>query len=335
MQTAPIPAGIAAMDFDPLLACPACRAAPLEHNGDGYACDACGATFPVRDGVPVLLRPDTEIVGTEAPRAEFWDTGWEKRNSRLLALDRDGILNERRNYLDYMTKERYPSVVDISPAVVAGRIFLNIGCGGGLEGLLFAGYGARYIGVDFSQNAVRLTRDLIHNAGFDGAVFRAEAEALPFRDGSIEYVYSSGVLHHTPNIEQALKEVYRVLMPSGTAMIALYATRSLMFFWYRLHAVLRGNLTGKAIDEWMHTNTEGDWQTGEHKNKWTKTYTEPQFRALLNAAGFSEARIQQSCLQMKTMPIVGKIVGTLLSGRVGDVRVGRFGSMLVAICVKP
>ncbi|MBI2585075.1 MAG: methyltransferase domain-containing protein [Rhodospirillales bacterium] len=322
------------MDCDRLLACPDCRRPALAAAPKGYACGSCGATYIVREGIPVFLRPRTAIVGADADRAAFWDAGWENRNNRLLALDREGVLKERQDYLEYVLKERYPSAVDIGPDVVAGKTFLNIGCGGGFEGLLFAGYGAHYIGVDFSQNAVRLTRDLIRNAGFDGAAFQAEAEALPFRDGSIEYVYSSGVLHHTPNIEQALKEACRVLAPGGTAMIALYATRSLMFFWYRLHAVLCGNLTLKAIEAWMHANTEGAWQTAGRKNKWTKTYTEPQFRTLLTAAGFSEARIQQSYLQVKTMPIVGKIVRAVAPGKLEDLRVGRFGSMLVATCRK-
>ena len=323
------------MNYNDLLSCPACRQSALRPDGDGYACEPCGATFASRDGVPVFLRPGTKIAGDDASRAEFWDAGWEKRNSRLLALDRDGILGERQVYLDYQIKERYPSAVDITPDTVGGKTFLNIGCGGGFEGLLFAGYGTRYIGVDFSHNAVRFTLELIRKAGFDGATYQAEAEALPFRDDRIDYVYSSGVLHHTPNTQDALKEVYRVLKPGGTAMIALYATNSLMFLWYRLHAVLRGNLTRKAIDDWMNANTEGEWQTGDRRNKWTKTYTKPQFAAMMTRAGFSGVRIEQSHLQVKTMPILGKIVHALLPGKLEDLRVGRFGSMLIITCLKP
>ena len=323
------------MTMNDLLACPSCGQSPLRADADGYACDFCNAAYPSRDGVPVFFRPGTAIADTDASRAEFWDAGWEKRNNRLLALDRDCILAERQIYLEYQINERYPSAIDINPDTVGGKTFLNIGCGGGFEGLLFAGYGTRYIGVDFSHNAVRLTRTLIGNAGLKGETFQAEAEALPFKDGSIDYVYSSGVLHHTPNTEETLKEVYRVVKPGGTAMIALYATNSLMFLWYRLHAVLRGNLTPKAIDAWMNANTEGEWQTGDRKNKWTKTYSRPQFLELMTQAGFADVRIEQSHLQVKTMPILGKIAAALLPTATGDIRVGRFGSMLIATCFKP
>lgn len=322
------------MTFENLLACPSCRTPTLATNGNDYTCAECGIVYPSRNGVPVFLRPDTRIANEEADRAEFWDAGWEKRNSRLLALDQDGILAERRIYLDYQIKERYPSAIDINPDTVGGKTFLNIGCGGGFEGLLFAGYGTRYIGVDFSHNAVRFTRDLIRKAGFDGVTFQAEAETLPFQNDSMDYVYSSGVLHHTPNIEDTLKEVYRVVKPGGTAMIGLYATHSLMFLWYRLHAVARGNLTRKAIDDWMNANTEGEWQTGDRKNKWTRTYTKPQLAEMMTRAGFSDVHIQQSHLQIKTMPIVGKIADLLLPKNFGDIRVGRFGSMLIATSEK-
>lgn len=48
------------MALDPdllkILACPACKK-PLEHQLDPEAlsCAACGRTYPVEDGIPVLL----------------------------------------------------------------------------------------------------------------------------------------------------------------------------------------------------------------------------------------------------------------------------------------
>ena len=176
------------MNCDELLACPCCRKSSLIRDADGCSCEPCGVAFRIRDGVPVLLRPETEIVAKEADRAEFWDAGWKKRNSNLLSLNRDGILNERQVYHDYLAKEGFPSVANIRPEAVKGKTFLNIGCGGGHEGLLFAGYGTRYIGVDFSHNAARFTQELIDKANYDGTTFQAEAEALPFRDNSIDFV---------------------------------------------------------------------------------------------------------------------------------------------------
>jgi len=322
------------MKIENILACPACRQPSLVENPSEYNCASCGAAYSIRDGVPVLLRENSEIVHEDTKRAEFWDAGWESRNASLLSSHRDEILRARAEYVDYLTKEGYPSVTDVIPDHVRGKLFLNIGCGGGYEGLLFSGYGVRYIGVDFSHNAARYTRDIVAKAEFEGVTYQAEAEALPFRDESIEYIYSSGVLHHTPNIEETLKEVYRVLAPGGTAMIGVYASYSIMFVWYRLHAVLRGNFTKKSIERWMHANTEGEWQTDKRKNHWTTTYNKPEFSEMMHIAGFSGVHIQQTPLQLRAIPVLGKILSAVFPAKVGDMRVGPFGGMIVATCIK-
>jgi len=306
----------------------------LSPQAGEYVCQSCATKFKSEDGVPVFLRPDSKIIADESDRAEFWNTGWEKRNAHLLAKDRGDILKDRLDYLDYLSKEGFPSAIDISPEEVGGKLFLNIGCGGGYEGLLFSGYGTRYIGLDFSHNAASFTKKLISNAGFDGDTFQSEAEALPFASDSIDYVYSSGVLHHTPNTEQALKEVHRVLKPGGTAMIGLYATYSTMFLWYRFRSILSGSLSKESSDQWMHANTEGDWQTEGRQNHWTKTYSKPEFTGLMNRAGFNEVHMQQTPQQIKTVPLLGKVVRALLPDAVGDLRVGPLGSMLVATSIK-
>ena len=322
------------MSVDEILACPSCQYSPLEKSVGNYSCSSCGATYPERNGVPVLLRPDTQIVAEEASRAEFWNAGWDKRNRSLLDLDHEGILMERSNYLAYLTNAGYPSAMDLSEQNVSGKSFLNIGCGGGYEGLLFAGYGTRYIGVDFSHNAVRFTKQLIINAGFKADTFQCEAEALPFQDASVDVVYSSGVLHHTPNTQDTLKEVLRVLKPGGKAMIGLYATYSPMFMWYRLHAILRGNWTKKSMDDWMNTNTEGEWKTKDRANQWTKTYSKPEFIGMMERAGFSDIRIQQMPQLLESLPILGKLARALLPARVGKIKLGRVGPMLIVTCTR-
>lgn len=322
------------MNVDNIVACPSCKGPLTSPQAGEYACQTCAIEFKSQDGVPVFLRPDSKIIADESDRAEFWNTGWEKRNAHLLAKDREAIIEERRGYLDYLTKEGYPSATDMSPEEVNGKLFLNIGCGGGYEGLLFAGYGTRYIGLDFSHNAASFTRKFIDKAGFDGTAFQAEAEALPFKDASIDYVYSSGVLHHTPNTEEALKEIHRVLKPGGTAMIGLYATYSTMFLWYRFRSILSGSLSKESSDRWMHANTEGEWQTEGLENHWTKTYSKPEFTGMMIDAGFSQVRMKQTPQQIKTIPLIGKVARAILPEAVGDLRVGPFGGMLVATSIK-
>ncbi|HZU40042.1 MAG TPA: class I SAM-dependent methyltransferase, partial [Solirubrobacteraceae bacterium] len=49
---------------------------------------------------------------------------------------------------------------------------------------------------------------------------RAEAESLPFPDGSFDLVMGHAVLHHLPDLERAFAEFHRVLAPGGRIAFA-------------------------------------------------------------------------------------------------------------------
>lgn len=99
---------------------------------------------------------------------------------------------------------------------------LEIGCGMGTDGAQFAKAGADYTGIDLTDAAVELARKRFQVSGLKGQFRVADAERLDFPDASFDLVYSHGVLHHTPDIEAAVREIHRVLKPGGRAMVMLY-----------------------------------------------------------------------------------------------------------------
>jgi ubiquinone/menaquinone biosynthesis C-methylase UbiE len=103
-----------------------------------------------------------------------------------------------------------------------GLRVLEIGCGCGSEAERFARAGARYTAIDLTNAAVNITQRRFQLGGLKGRFIQGDAEDLPFADGSFDLVYSHGVLHHTPNTPRAIREVQRVLAPSGRAVIMLY-----------------------------------------------------------------------------------------------------------------
>ena len=60
----------------------------------------------------------------------------------------------------------------------------------------------------------------------DNAV-QASVLDLPFEAGTFDYVYSIGCLHHTGDIARSVREVHRVLVPGGRAVVMLYNRHSL------------------------------------------------------------------------------------------------------------
>src|SRR5262249_26185569 len=63
----------------------------------------------------------------------------------------------------------------------------------------------------------------------EGEIIEADAEALPFPDNTYDYVYSWGVLHHTPATALAVAEIRRVLKPGAEAGVMLYHRTSFLF----------------------------------------------------------------------------------------------------------
>jgi len=137
-----------------------------------------------------------------------------------------------RQFYDELERTRYalePFIVDFARFESwRDRDVLEVGVGLGTDFIRFARAGARLHGVDLTDAAVDLVRRRLALEGLEAEVRVADAEALPFSDASFDLVYSWGVLHHTPDTEQAVREIRRVLRSGGEARIMLYSRRSLV-----------------------------------------------------------------------------------------------------------
>jgi SAM-dependent methyltransferase len=66
------------------------------------------------------------------------------------------------------------------------------------------------IAVDLTHEGVRATRGRFARDGLPGAFVVADAERLPFRDGSVAVTWTFLLLHHFPKLDQLLRELARV-----------------------------------------------------------------------------------------------------------------------------
>jgi ubiquinone/menaquinone biosynthesis C-methylase UbiE len=109
-----------------------------------------------------------------------------------------------------------------------GARVLEIGCGTGSDLLQFAKHGALATGIDVTRRHVELAR---RRVGDLAVVLEADARHLPLEDGSFDYVYSHGVLHHSDEPQQVVREIFRVLRPGGRINIHVYALCSYVTLW--------------------------------------------------------------------------------------------------------
>jgi ubiquinone/menaquinone biosynthesis C-methylase UbiE len=118
-------------------------------------------------------------------------------------------------------KLRYlPELVDFSS--FQGKQLLEVGCGLGIDLVRFARAGARVTGVDLSATAIELARQNFANNRLDVTLHVMNGEALEFEDHSFDAVYAHGVLQYTADARQMISEIYRVLKPSGEAILMAY-----------------------------------------------------------------------------------------------------------------
>lgn len=110
---------------------------------------------------------------------------------------------------------------------------LEVGCGIGTAAQSFAECGAHYTGIDLSPESVKIAQKRFDLFNLKGDITVANIET--YYDGTqdacdcgnlYDLVYSFGVLHHTPDINISIKNIYHLMKPGGTFKLMLYAKDS-------------------------------------------------------------------------------------------------------------
>jgi SAM-dependent methyltransferase len=174
----------------------------------------------------------------------------------------------------------------------AGRRVLEIGCGLGTMAMNWARNGARVTAVDLSPTSVRETRRRFELCGLPGDIALMDANQLEFADGEFDYVYSWGVLHHSPDLARSLAEAMRVLKSGGGFGLMLYARRSILHWYGTLYSEGFLHYESRFLDPLALASRYGD-ASREEGNPHTWPVTEAQVRGLLkpHAAGISGRRL--------------------------------------------
>jgi ubiquinone/menaquinone biosynthesis C-methylase UbiE len=190
--------------------------------------------------------------------------------------------------LDRMRVEYGPWMEEeLGYAQCAGLDVLDVGSGQGIDLVRYARAGANVTGVDLTPRHVELARGHLAALELPGTVVEGDAERLPFGDDSFDRVSSNGVLHHTPDIAAALREIRRVLRPGGEARIIVYNKASLHYWLNQVvySGLLQRRLFTEGSMEAVLRHVE--YSSSGEGNPLVRVYTPRQTRRLLSEAGFS------------------------------------------------
>lgn len=140
-------------------------------------------------------------------------------------------------------------ILPLAASLLAGadRV-LDIGCGEGqVARLAVAGGATRVVGVDPTHNQVV---EAVKRAG-GPAYLRSGAAALPFADGSFDAAIACLVFEHIEDVDAAIAEVSRVLVPGGR------------FLFFLNHPLLQTPNSG-WIDDHILDPPEQYWRIGAY-----------------------------------------------------------------------
>lgn len=118
-----------------------------------------------------------------------------------------------------MKAERYLALRALKKLHPRGTL-IDVGCG---PGYLVNSLGHKYpdlqiIGVDINRDMLR--HAIINFPSRNNVRFcRGDAQALPFPDGEVDVIVSTGAFHHWESGPMALQEFHRVLKPGGRFLI--------------------------------------------------------------------------------------------------------------------
>jgi SAM-dependent methyltransferase len=185
--------------------------------------------------------------------------------------------------------DQYPGYIELMPvAGQDGRVVLDYGCGPGHDVVGFGVYSKpkKLFAADVSPTSLAeaKARAALHGFPVEFLKIDESANAIPLPDASVDYVHSSGVIHHTPDPVKVLKELKRVLAPGGRMRIMVYNYNSLwlhLYVGYMLRVKQAAAYPGMDVRQVFTKTTDGE------DCPIANVYAPEEFRKLAREAGLA------------------------------------------------
>jgi len=134
-----------------------------------------------------------------------------------------------------ISADRFWKATDWNSEDMEGNWVLDVGCGSGRFAEVALSSGAKVVALDYSSAVDACYENLKHHPNLH--VVQGDIYALPFVAGSFPFVYSLGVLQHTPDVAKAFAALPPMLRTRGRLCVDYYEKtfKSLLLpkYWLR------------------------------------------------------------------------------------------------------
>ena len=134
-----------------------------------------------------------------------------------------------------VSEQRFYSATNWSKSELSGKWILDIGCGAGRFAEIALNAGANVVALDYSNSVDACYTNLLKHENLH--LVQADIYSLPFQAGTFDYVYSLGVLQHTPDVKLSFQCLLPVLKSGGKLCVDFYEkswkSRLLPKYWIR------------------------------------------------------------------------------------------------------
>ena len=191
--------------------------------------------YPLFEGVPIFLKesfpqkylkrfgdqiielrqqyPGLKII---PDKNRYWSFSAEWHEHSVLGINTTWGMTIEKRYEQALLE------LQTAETDLAGKYLLDAGCGNGLLTEYFSTRGAVSFGLDFSTSVFVAEK----RRKSDTVCFvQGDLKDCPFQVGTFDIVYSPGVIHHTPNTEEAFYRLAVYVKEKGKLYVWLYSRK--------------------------------------------------------------------------------------------------------------
>ena len=129
--------------------------------------------------------------------------------------------------------------------------------------------------------------NLVKKLNFDNIrVEKVDVRNLSYKDNSFDIVHVYGILHHIIEVNDAVKEILRVLKPGGSMYAMFYNKNSLLYYHSIMY--LRGVVEGEFEKGLTEEDLMSKYSEAKFGCPYTKIYTEDEVKELCKLTGFRQ-----------------------------------------------